>query len=768
LAALLLAAVIAAAWLPSTAMAEGPDDAAEEADTANAAADEQSQDVAADEESQDADQKKFREEIVVTAQRREEKLVEVPLAISVFDSASIQDLTATDLVSLGPKMPNVLAGGRFAGNFTIRGISSMAGGPGFPPGVGVELDGVFMGRDRAFNFLLNDIERVEVLRGPQGTLYGKNTIAGTINIVTRRPTNTFEAEGDVNYGNLNFIQARASVGGALVKDKVLGKLSAVYRKRDGYLYNRELDMDENDINEGGARGMLQFNPSDDLRIEFFGDFYSQDDNSGATETAHTFDGSILPFPPWSNVPPQYATDRIVDYIIPHYRKRDIWGGSGHVVYDMNGYELTSITAYREYTSNFRDSYGATIDLFDVGREENLERFSQELRLASPGDNAFSWIIGAYYDNEKLESFRGIRVADAFPSPILGLPPLPPGFQEQAETNVNLDSESFALFVHGRYEFTQNLAITAGLRYTNEMKDLIYSQLPTEISIGLIGLFALPIPLLEDSYEETAPSGDVSLSYSFTPTQTGYLRYAHGFKAGGFQADVISPPPFTPPESLSFKPETVDSYEIGYKGDLANHRLGLNISTFYWDFKDKQEMVNTGISFIVSNAATASSYGAEIELYARPPVDGLDINLSVGWLNAEYDEFPNGGGLGVDFNGNKLAGAPDVTGSFGIQYFAPLGGTNGRNRLFLRGDVDHTGEYYGNPANDPLLKVEAYTTLNARIGLERRDGSWGIYLWGKNLADETHLAGGENLFSGIVLTRGINEGRTFGIELRGRL
>jgi iron complex outermembrane receptor protein len=420
--------------------------------------------------------------------------------------------------------------------------------------------------------------------------------------------------------------------------------------------------------------------------------------------------------------------------------------------------LVSITSYREYDSDFRDDSDLSPnDMFDVGRIENLDQFSQEIRLASPRDQRLSWILGAYYYEEDLESYRDIRLGPAFPGIVL-----PPTFQERAETNVTIDNESWALFGTLSFDLSNALTLDLGLRYTDEVKDLFYEQVHTEVVFGLVGGFALVIPATTDDYDEGEFSGDVSLSYTFAPDHVGYLKYSRGFKAGGFQSDVISPPPNTPPESLDFAPEFVDSYEIGYKSIWLDKRLSLDLSAFWLDFEDKQERVNTGISFVISNAASVESYGAEMMLNYSPD-EYWDISASAGWLDATYDEFPNGGGLGIDFEGNKLAGAPEYTGSFNIQYSNEVPWLDGVNG-FARFEVDYNDGYYTEPSNDEARQVESHTIVNARLGLEDFDGRWGVYLWGKNLTDDTVLGGGVNLL-GEIVGRSINIGRVYGLELR---
>jgi iron complex outermembrane receptor protein len=397
-------------------------------------------------------------------------------------------------------------------------------------------------------------------------------------------------------------------------------------------------------------------------------------------------------------------------------------------------------------------------MFDVGREENMDQFSQEIRLTSPASERLSWILGAYYYEEHLDSFRDIHLGNAFPIGIV----LPDDFEEEATTTAKIDNESWALFSSVKYDFTQKLWLEAGLRYTDEQKDLFYEQLPTKVSIGLINSFVVSIPATTDDYDEGKFSGDISLSYAFAPDHVGYVKFSHGFKAGGFQADVISPPPTTPPETLSFKPEYVDNYEIGYKSLWLDKRLSLNLTAFYLDFEDKQERVNTGISFVISNAASVTSYGSEIELQFSPTAN-WDIIASLGLLDASYDKFPNGGGLGVDFDDNKLAGAPQSAGSFAVQFHDSLWFSPDLN-VFARADVDYSDSYYGEPANEDIRKIESYTFFNARVGVEDGEGKWGVYLWGKNLNDDTVLGGGVNLL-GAIVGRSINIGRTYGLEAR---
>jgi iron complex outermembrane receptor protein len=713
-------------------------------------------------------------------------LIDVPLSVSTVDEHYLENRTTYYLTDLGQKLPNVVSGSSFAASYTIRGITSSSAGSGFAPSMGVYVDEVFMGRDRSFDTGVVDVAQVELLRGPQGTLYGKNTIAGTINVTTNRPSNEFEAIGNVRYGNRNLIEARGTLSGPIIEDKLLLRGNLFTRQRDGYIDNQTLSKDVNDTDNWGGRLMAVWTPMDQLDIELRGDYYKQDENSGVYETLKTPDGTVLPFPPFTTVPPQNGTDRIVDQDVLGYLYREVYGYSAKVDYDFTDMTLTLITAWREQDSDqLFDNDGGPLDGFDTGRAEGVERFSQEIRLTSSDEGRLAWIIGGYYDHEVDKNDYHIAVGSGFPSailpPVLGYSvPLPSSYREEAVTNNKITSESWSAFISGRFDLTQRWTLEGGIRFTDENKKLVYSQGPTQLAAPpntmLIALFSLPFTLVgfpdgfDNKYNDTALSGDLSLSYAFSNNHVVYARYAHGYKAGGFQSDVISPPfEFVPgePPDLTFKPETLDAYEIGFKGTWLDGTLYTSAAAFYYDFKDKQEQVNTGVSFRVSNAAKADSKGVEFEVVWTTPIEGLDLSGNFGYLDAKYDSFPLGGGPGTDFGGNDLAGAPGVSGSIAADYSHPISGMPGTT-LRLSVDVDHRGSYYTDPNNSPELEIDAYTTLNARVGLESTEGRWGLYAWGTNLTDETVLGGGVSVLGGLYLTRTINFGRSYGLELNVRL
>jgi len=705
------------------------------------------------------------ERVIVTANKRKERLVDVPASVSVTTSTDLKNKSTYNLTELGEKMPNVNAGGSYSASFTIRGITSGTSGSGFAPAMGVNIDDVFMARDRSFDTGVADVERIEVLRGPQGTLYGKNTIAGILNITTKRPTNEYEFLGDLSVGNENLFQARGTISGPIVEDVLLVRATGFMRQRDGYIFNSTLGKDVNEVDNYGGRFMAVFNPSENFTIELRGDYFKQDEEANVLETVKT---ATLPFPPLNTVPPQNPLDRIVNHNTLGFLYREVKGTSIKAEYDWDGYLFTSVSAWRKQESdNNQDNDGGPTDGFDTGRAEGIDRFSQEVRITSPDEGSFTWILGAYFDEETDDNLYHIHIGRGFPQP-----GLPVGFSEASATTSIIDSTSWSVFGSGKLKFTDQLWMQAGLRYTDEEKDLFYKQGPTQISLGLIAAFAFPFTNIypngfTNDYADDAVSGDVSLSYAFTNERVGYIKYSHGYKAGGFQSDVISPPlPFAVGPGiipdLTFKPETLDAYEVGFKASWFDSTVTTNMAVFYYDFINKQEQANTGVSFRVSNAASATSQGAELELYWYP-TDNLTMWGNVGYLDATYESFPNGGGVGVNFDGNRLAGASKWSSSWGFNYVTPFDMINGTN-FYLSGDVDYRSSQFTDPNNLEALKIEGYTILNGRIGIEDDDGVWGAYLFGRNLTDKDVLGGGVSVL-GLYETRSINFGRSYGAEVR---
>jgi iron complex outermembrane receptor protein len=703
-------------------------------------------------------------EVVVTAQRRKERDIDVPLSVTAFDDRMVKDLSASFLIDVGAKVPNVqFTPGTNSPAIAIRGVSSQSNiNAGFPPAVGVYIDEVYQGRDPTFNTILNDIDRVEVLRGPQGTLYGKNTIGGAINIITRDPTEEFSFSGDINYGNYDFFQLRASAGGAIVDDTLLVRVSGVHRERKGFIRNTTTGEYLNGLNSDGARGVIVAKLSPAVKLRLSADYFTEE----GTTALETGPVTLAAIPAFAGIPPQDPNDNVVQLDASEFARRTLYGFSGRLDMDLGPATLTSITAWRKYTSDFNDdSDGLPIDGFEVGREENGTNFSQELRLTSAANGPFNWITGFYYYAEDTENFRRIRLGNATPSLLVGnlASMLFPGYTgEEARTESGIDSKSWAVFGSATYKLTDQLSFTGGLRYTRESKDFTYHQFYTrQYTAGLGGSivpnFAINIPLREERYSDGRLTGDASLSFAFTPNHVAYLRFGRGFKAGGFQTDVISPP-FAASDKLGFDPETVDNYELGFKSYLFDHRVRFNVAAFLMDWRDKQEQIFTGLSFLIRNAANARSKGVEVEITAQP-IPGLSLDGNLGYLDTTYTKFP-----GNSLEGLNFPNLPKWTGSLGAQY--TFGITSDLD-VTLRGDANHRGETYNQPNTNVFVISKGLTTINARAGVQANNNQWGLYAWARNLTNEKRLGLGSNFPfpNATITTRSPGFGRTYGLELR---
>lgn len=699
------------------------------------------------------------QEIIVTAQKRSQRLLDVPDSISVLSAEAILDRTVTQLSDLSTSVPNVYF--RNSSTFpsiTIRGISSESGlDAGIPPATGVYVDEVYQGRDAAQNFPVDGIERIEVLRGPQGTLYGKNTIGGALNITTQRPTSEFRASGDLLTGNLGLNQESLTVSGPLIADKVLAIATVFQRHRDGYIHNTFTDSDLNGDSEFGGRTRILINASDNLPIELAADYLHQKSSDAELTTAFEFDPTTLPAPLNTLQVPDFRKRQIaVDG--PYYSNRTVYGVSGRFDYDFQSVKLTSISAYRHYDSAHAEDFdGTPVNLIDESTRENSDSFSQEARLTSTTSGPLKWIVGAYYYYEHVVAPQTATLGKLFPVFLSNGLSGPLTADESSQQLGSITENSIAGFASVTYDLTNQLTLSPGLRYTNENKTLHYSQTPPPGSFSEMFFFPTIMPL-QERLTEGAPTGDISLSYKFTDYQVGYVKYSRGYKAGGFQSDFLSA--YIPGvSSLAFHPEYLDNYEAGFKGAWLNNRMSLDASIFYNKYTNKQEVVDdpAGTS-LVTNAARATTYGAEFELNGRP-LPGLELSGTLGLLHTRYDSFVSFLG---DLTGNQLTGATPLQGSVAAQYKRPIAVSfSGMARL----EAVHSSSVYWDNVNSPELRQRPWTELTARIGIET--DKWGLYLWGKNLTDTFVLSRGTIILNGIqpVVERAVNLPRTFGAEMR---
>jgi iron complex outermembrane receptor protein len=700
------------------------------------------------------------ETVIVTAEKRSERLIDVPTSISVVTAADIQDKTMIQLSDIAIQVPNVqFQGSSLFPNIAIRGVGSSSGTQtGVDPAAVVYVDGVYQGRERAENIPLAGIQQVEVLRGPQGTLYGENTIGGAINITTVKPDGEERAEGDIMFGNMGYVQTSAFVTGALT-DNLFTAITGTYRNRDGFIHN---DYDNSNLNyDRDMAGRVRFvwDATAHLSFDVSADYLHENDSESLLTTSYVFPYNLL-FPGLPAIQPNSRTESVNS---PEYGRRETYGGSVHAAYDFSWAKLDSITSYRGYTSAYGfDSDGTPISLDAENDLDNANLFTQEFRLTSTEAGPFQWILGAYYSHQRLvDSFDNIFYGPL--ASLFGVPLVGPGYTDQGTSRGRIISNEYALFANASYEITPRWKLDAGFRYTIDQKNLIYSQLETSLVGGPYGLVCgvlQCIPYANPHLEEHTPTGDVSLSYKIDDDQTAYVKFSRGYKAGGFNA-YLNTNGFKE-SNFEFQPEYLNNYELGYKSSLWGGLVTFNGDVFYDDYTNKQEAVENiaTVSLVVKNAAQATIYGAELEADVHP-LDGLTLSGTLGLLHTRYGQFDNAGSSNAcDCDtGNSLPGAPQLQGTIAAQYEHEIPSWDGWAGM-IRLEGIHQSHSFTDAENDPDLINKPVSFLNGRLGVE--NGTWGFFLWGNNLTGTYALSGGLNEL--VAVARAVNLPTTYGGEI----
>lgn len=701
----------------------------------------------------DEDSAMVLEEIVVTARKQSENLQDVPIAISVVSEAMLEQRGVSLLSEITATMPNVTTtgGGQGPNVFSIRGLSTTSNNPGFETGIGLYIDEVYVGKSFAFDTALLGAQSIEVLRGPQGTLFGRNTIGGVISLHTKNPGDELEAEIDATYGNYDFIQVRGQVSGPIVADKVSGLFSAMIKNRDGYLTDHVTGGSYNNEDSWSMRGKLLFTPSENLEITLSADYYKDDNIDGVADVRG---GALAP------VDGTPLEERSIGSDFENYGNREIYGLAGNIVWQGDGFDITSITSYRSLeTDSLLDQDFTVVDFSFTGRREELGQFSQEIRLASQNDGAFNYLVGLYYFRTDLEALTTANLgADAI---FALLNAAVPG--ETVFSAADVTGNAYAIFGSFTYDISDDLTLSGGLRYSYEDKDIVFSQTLSDgaFVMPLAGI-AVPIASMQDNVSDGAVSGNISLNYRVNEDASLYATFSRGFKAGGFNATVLG---FTP-DQLRFEKETVNQYEIGFKSSLMEGKVRLNAAAFYMDYSDKQEQIVNGAIFTVGNAASATSKGFEVELTALPHPQ-FEVFGNLGYLDTEYDAFPgcdfDGMGAPVDCSGNALQVAPEFSASFGGRFEQPLSDSI---NLVVSGDLSYEDDSFITATNNPDFIKQSATFVNGRIGVESADGRWRVAFWGKNIFDVTR----EEISFDFLGTQYVYQSnpRTYGIEVRFKL
>ena len=675
------------------------------------------------------------DEIVVTAQKREQSLQDTPLSISAITASSLEARGIESGIDLQFSVPGLSLGESNTGpaQITVRGIGMENIFLGGDPGVPIHINGHYI-QDTSYilqDFL--DIERIEVLRGPQGTLYGRNAIGGNINVITKRPTEEFEAFASLDFGNYSKRLAQISVSGS-VAEKFRARIAVSDENRAGYVENISTVGGDNfkDSDYTSIRGVVEYDVTDTLMVAMSGYYFEDFGNNVVARRVTDNPTSSLPgfvdyFAVNGALPnPTVSNPRQVRLNITDDASSRAKGGSVDVEWDMMGLRFRSLSSYNNSDSLlFTDSDGS--DVVTVGHDHvsrSHETFSQELQVLSNADDSLNWILGLFYYSENSQSaeifdWDNLFVAD--------------GSKTVVDFTSELRSEAIGVFGQIEYPLTDKLFAVAGLRYNKDKK--------SNIGGTFIPAFGVADPsggplLVFDSDEWSEVTGKFGLNYHVHEDLLLFASFTTGYKAGGYNN-----------QQPVYDPETVDAFELGIKGLWLDQTVQGSFSAFHYDYAEKQEFQrdpSLGIAFI-TNAGAATLWGMEIEGVANP-FPGMMIDLSIAYLNAEYDEFDTldglNPGLGVqDLSGNDLPRTPEWKFHIGLEYEWSFG----EGMLAARLDAVWVDEQFSAPFNrlDRDL-MDSYHRTNAQLNWESDNQLWAASFYVKNIEDDDVLG---NLFDG---------------------
>lgn len=714
-------------------------------------------------------------DVTVTANKVEEQLQEVPIAATVIDRVNLKRRSVADAEEAFAMVPNLITDAYLPSRstYSIRGLSSDFENLGVENAVGLYIDDVFYSRSYNFNQSLIDIERVEVLRGPQGTLFGKNTIGGVLHLISEKPKMANFTSVEINVGNFNYIQARVKGNLQLIKDKMAIRISGAYRKRDGWLMEQNPDVgDQNGILFAGGRVSLLYKPTKNLEINLKASF-TEDIKADFTVDYKTPDNGIDPLPLDSTY--TNSEDRIVQQNEEdvHFERTNF---SAVARIDLKINKSLTFTSI----SSFADSKGSSLRDFDAtpipaavfGQITSLNSFGQEIRIATPRkDRKWFFISGIYFQRETIESSDSLVTKEAM-APVFGaLGGMPdlfiPGYTENSINNGILTSSSLAVFGSTSYEFTENVRMNLGLRYTIESKNIEYYQTcncPYSLLEGVLSptIGSPSDPIIRDANDGVV-SGNLGLDFRTADNMLLYFNLSRGFKGSGFNAG-LSPDADPDKAAIIFDPEFVNSYEFGFKVKSGN-RYTLNTAIFITDFRNKQEVVTAGNSLLVRNAEAVQGQGVEAE-FVSVWNKVLKTEIAIGALNLKYTNFPFVDPFTfreINLSGNKALKAPDYTFKFSPEIHTPIG----RDLKFLlRVDCNVIGKAYNDIYNTESLARQASTLINARMSIASKNERFAIAVWGKNLTNASYIQHGWSYIFGDQIA--INPPRFVGVEFRANI
>lgn len=704
------------------------------------------------------------QDIVVTALRRATDLQQTPIAVTAFGGESLEQARVQNFGDLATKIPgfSINSYGRSRANPALRGGSSSLTAPGSDNAVALFVDDIYYGSSGDFELDLFDLERVEVLRGPQGTLFGRNSTGGSIAIITKDPSEVPEGAIEASVGNYDMLQARGYITGPLDEaGTILGSLAFTGTNRAGTSFNRTEGRRVDTTNRASVRAKLKFLLSDEVNLVLAGDY----SRISETNEARDYRGANPTIDSLEQIGFQVDDDRrVVDVFDNGTFESTSWGVSAKLDADLGVGTFISITGFRKLDTKQSpaDALGLAIPFLTAAEPRRLDQFSQEFRWVSPSEGRFTYVAGLYFLYQKdrrhqhfqtffdPSSFAGALQAATFcplqgdelnfatPACVAARPDL--FGQNRVETFQDSSVYSYAAYLQGTYEISDQLHFTLGGRITRDRKtasgftrgdrDFIFN--PIEVAGGFEGTpGGYRVAGLKKSWTAFTPKATLD----WTPSRSlmFYGTVSKGYRSGAFQLEATEAGAVIPIE-----PEFVWNYELGFKSRFLDNRAQLNVAVFQANYRNLQFSVtdaNTG-ELIVDNAGKARVRGVEVEATLEPLL-GLTVSANYSYQSGRVSGFPAEAG---ERNGLAPAQMPRHTLNLGANYDIGLAGGG---TITLAGDFQYKERYQLELDADPALSSRVKSLINANIGYTTPNGKWRFTIWGKNLTNETIVAYGQN-------------------------
>lgn len=712
-------------------------------------------------------------EIIVTAQKRSENLQSVPVAVTAFTGDTLAERGITDAQGLATLVPNMGFSNAYSQvRITLRGLSfADLAAQGGEARVAYHVDGAYMAMTGDIGGTFYDMERVEVNRGPQGTLFGRNATAGTVNVITRNPTDTLSGYLNAEVGNYNTANVDGAISGPL-GDGVSARIAFQSRNHSGYSYNVPNQVDVMNQNSQAVRAKLMFNRSENFTAILSADYVRSNERVGPELVGFSVPGggdvlTTVFGAQYQDAGPNPNPRHNYSGQLP-LTKKESYGATLDLKLDLgDSLSVVSLTNYRHSHFDLHDDLGTynpgttgSGSLIESRQFEEAEQFSEELRLSKDFSRGNITVGGFLYsqDYDTGADGTGVQGGNAvltqfgsFLGAVIGFPPsgynsTPNLYVQGFIQGAGVRTRGEAIFGEVTFDLTDSTKLIAGARYSWERRTLVNSTLGLDLlTLATDPSFVMPAPLpaLKTSYRNFSPR--VTLQQELGPDAMIYATFSKGFKTGGFNAAQYS----------SYKPEILTDYEVGFKADLLDKKLRLNGAGFYYDYKDLQTIVipaDQSIPGSVNTNGNAKVYGGELELTAVP-TPNFELNAAVAVIHGEFTNGP--------VKGNKLPWMPSFTLSYGAQYTFPI--SNGG--ITLRVDGQTKGKTFFTEDNNPLVSQGAYTIANASIGWRDADDRLSVTAFVKNIGDTLAVNGGFPLpgFLSGAIRGSYDPPRTYGIR-----